>query len=73
MTHLLPRTEINIYLQVLQADGGTRCASINAATLALIDAGIPMKDFVVACAAGCVDSTPIVGTCIPVIIVLFEF
>jgi exosome complex component RRP41 len=57
MTNLFPRSEISIYVQVLQADGGTRCAAINAATLALINAGIPMKDFVVACAAGCIDGT----------------
>jgi len=62
MTSLFPRTQIDIYLQVLQADGGTRCAAINAATLALMDAGIPMKDFVVACSAGYINNTPIVGT-----------
>eukprot|EP01125_Pyxidicula_operculata_P009606 TRINITY_DN3156_c0_g2_i1.p1 TRINITY_DN3156_c0_g2~~TRINITY_DN3156_c0_g2_i1.p1 ORF type:complete len:245 (-),score=31.12 TRINITY_DN3156_c0_g2_i1:600-1334(-) len=59
MTDLCPHSQIDIYVQVLQADGGTRCASINAATLALIDAGIPMKDFVVACAAGCADNVPL--------------
>ena len=42
-----------------QADGGTRCAAINATTLALIDAGIPMSDFVVSCAAGYIDGTPL--------------
>jgi exosome complex component RRP41 len=42
---------------VLQADGGTRCASITAAALALADSGIPMRDLVVACAAGKVDDT----------------
>ena len=57
MTNLFPRSEISIYIQVIQADGGTRCAAINAATLALINAGIPMKDFVVACATGCIDGT----------------
>ena len=41
--------------QVLQADGGTRCAAINAALLALADAGIPMRDMVAACAAGYLD------------------
>lgn len=39
---------------------GTRCACINAACLAIIDAGIPMRDFVVACAAGYYDKTPLV-------------
>ncbi|RLI07176.1 exosome complex exonuclease Rrp41 [Candidatus Bathyarchaeota archaeon] len=50
-----PRTAIDVFVEVLQADGGTRCASITAASLALADAGIPMRDLVAACAAGKVD------------------
>jgi exosome complex component RRP41 len=50
-----PRAGIDVYIQILQADGGTRCASITAASLALADAGIPMRDIVVACAAGKVE------------------
>jgi exosome complex component RRP41 len=46
---------IDIFIEVLQADGGTRCASITAAALALADSGIPMRDLVVACAAGKVE------------------
>lgn len=46
-------------LQVLQADGGTRCACINAAFLALAAAAVPMRDVVAACAAGYLDSTPL--------------
>lgn len=42
-------------VQVLQADGGTRCAAINAALLALAVAGVPMRDRVAACAAGYLD------------------
>jgi exosome complex component RRP41 len=52
-----PRTGIDVFVEVLQADGGTRCASITAASLAIADAGIPMRDLVVACAAGKVDDT----------------
>ena len=52
-----PRTGIDIFIEVLQADGGTRCASITAASLAIADAGIPMRDLVVGCAAGKVDDT----------------
>jgi exosome complex component RRP41 len=52
---LYPRSGIDIFVEVLQADGGTRCASITAAALAIADAGIPMRDLVVACAAGKVD------------------
>jgi len=52
-----PRTSIDLFIEVLQADGGTRCASITAASLALADAGIPMRDLVASCAAGKVDDT----------------
>jgi exosome complex component RRP41 len=52
-----PRTAIDVFVEVLQADGSTRCASITAASLALADAGIPMRDLVSACSAGKVDDT----------------
>ena len=42
---------------MLQADGGTRCAAVNAACLALADAGVPMRDLVAACAAGHLDGS----------------
>ena len=47
-----PRTVVDIFLEILQADGGTRCAALAAASVALADAGIPMRDMVSACAAG---------------------
>jgi len=50
-----PRTAIDVYIEVLQADGGSRCAGITAASVALADAGINMRDMVAACAAGKVD------------------
>jgi exosome complex component RRP41 len=50
-----PRSVIDVYTEIIQADGGTRCASINAAAVALVDAGIPMKDLVASCAAGKMD------------------
>ncbi len=52
-----PRTGIDVFVEVLQADGSTRCASITAASLAIADAGIPMRDLVVACSAGKIDDT----------------
>jgi exosome complex component RRP41 len=52
-----PRTATDVFVEVLQADGGTRCASITAASLALADAGMPMRDLVAACSAGKVDGT----------------
>jgi exosome complex component RRP41 len=47
-----PNTQIDIYIDVLQADGGTRTASVTAAAVALANAGIPMKDMVAAVAVG---------------------
>jgi len=52
-----PRTTVDVYLEVLQADGGSRCAALDAASVALADAGIPMRDMVSACAAGKVADT----------------
>ncbi|KAJ2782640.1 hypothetical protein H4R18_002160 [Coemansia javaensis] len=54
-----PRSQIDIYLHLLQHDGGTLEACINAATLALVDAGVAMDDYVCACTAGFVDETPV--------------
>ena len=68
---LFPRSQIDIFVEVLQvlksvisyenlnlcmeADGGNYCACVNAATLALIDAGIPLVDYVSACTASLVS------------------
>merc|ERR1712227_241799 len=41
---LYPRSQIDMFVEVLQADGGNYCACVNAATLALIDAGTPLVD-----------------------------
>ena len=50
-----PRTAIEVYVEILQSDGGSRCAAINAASVALADAGINMRDLITACAAGKAD------------------
>jgi exosome complex component RRP41 len=55
MSEYFPRATIDITIEVLQADAGTRCAGITAASLALADAGIPMRELVAACAAGKVE------------------
>lgn len=52
-----PRTAIDVYIEVLQSDGGSRCAGIAAASVALADAGVNMRDLVAACAAGKVSDT----------------
>jgi exosome complex component RRP41 len=55
MSEYFPRTSIDIFIEVLQADAGTRCAGITAASLALADAGIPMRELVAGCAAGKIE------------------
>jgi len=55
MSEYFPRSTIDIFIEVLQADAGTRCAGITAAALALADAGIPMRELVAGCAAGKID------------------
>jgi exosome complex component RRP41 len=59
----LPRSMIDVRVYVSQADAGTRCASLCAASIACADAGLPMRDLVAAVAAGkigdsiCLDLT----------------
>jgi len=53
-----PRSSIRIFIQIVQSDGGHVAAAINAATLALADAGIPMRDLVAACSAGMLQARP---------------
>ena len=91
MTEVYPMSKIDIFVQVLQSDGGkhnplflhlfaishllflihtaNKAVCINAATMALIDAGVPMKDFVCACSSSLIEDTPVVGmkivTCLP--------
>ncbi len=47
-----PKTAIDVHIEVLEADASTRCCGINAAAIALADAGVPMRDLVASCAAG---------------------
>lgn len=57
MLESFPRTVVDVFIEILQADGGSRCAALDAAAVALADAGIPMRDMVSACAAGKVADT----------------
>jgi exosome complex component RRP41 len=54
-----PRSTIDVFIEILEAEGGTRCAGITAASVALADAGVPMRDLVVSCAAGKADGNVI--------------
>lgn len=51
------KATIDVFIEVLQADGSTRVTGINAASLALADAGVPMSDLTTACSVGKIDGT----------------
>lgn len=55
-TKLYPRSTIHISLHIVSQDGSLLAACLNASTLALIDAGIPMSDYIVACTSGSMSS-----------------
>jgi exosome complex component RRP41 len=48
---------VDVHINIIQADAGTRCAGINAAAMALAHAGIPMKDIVSSISVGKMDKT----------------
>lgn len=50
-----PRTSVDVYIEVIEADGSTRVASITAAAVALADAGIPMRDLVAGVSIGKIE------------------
>ena len=55
MVEKYPKAAIRVDIQVVEAHAGTRCAALTAASVAVADAGIPMKDLVPSCATGKVD------------------
>ncbi|CEM16888.1 unnamed protein product [Vitrella brassicaformis CCMP3155] len=60
LLELYQRAQIDMFVHILETDGGHKAAAINACNLALIDAGINIRDSLVACSAGYIDGRPIV-------------
>lgn len=50
-----PGMVVDVFVELIQSDAGTRCAGITAASLALADAGFQMKDLVAGVAFGIID------------------
>jgi exosome complex component RRP41 len=59
-TEEFPKATIDVFVDIVQADAGTRTAAINAAAVALADAGVPMRDMVCSVAVGKIDGTYVV-------------
>jgi exosome complex component RRP41 len=60
MLEKFPNTVVDVHINIIQADAGTRVAGINAAALALAHAGIPMRDMVSSISVGKLDKTLVV-------------
>ncbi|BGP51577.1 Exosome non-catalytic core component [Rhodotorula kratochvilovae] len=58
LLHLYPRSSIDMYLQILENDGSVLQAAINATSLALISAGLPLSDYVCALSLASYPSLP---------------
>lgn len=50
-----PNSVVDVFIELPQTDAGTRCAGICAASMALADAGVMMRDMVSSVAMGRVD------------------
>lgn len=55
-----PNAVVDVFIQIPQADAGTRVAGINAAAMALAHAGLKMKEMISATAAGKIDKSVVV-------------
>jgi exosome complex component RRP41 len=55
-----PNAVIDVFIELPQTDAGSRCAGICAASMALADAGIPMRDLVGSVSVGRVDDKMLV-------------
>lgn len=52
-----PNSVVDVFVELPQTDAGTRCAAICAASMALADAGLEMKDMVASVAVGMVGGS----------------
>ena len=60
MINEYPNTVVDVHILIPQADASTRCAGINAASLALAHAGLPMKDLITSVSIGKMDKQLVV-------------
>lgn len=58
-----PNTVIDVFITVTSADASTRIAGINAAAMALAQAGVPMKEMISAISIGKIDKQLVVDLC----------
>jgi exosome complex component RRP41 len=59
-TRTFPKSRVDLQVRILQNDGGLAWASFNACSLALMDAGVPMRDLCIACGVAYADRTVLI-------------
>ena len=60
MLELYPRSQIDLQVMVLSSDGSYKSAAFNAVSLAIMNAGIAMRDFLVATTTGLLNNVAVV-------------
>lgn len=55
-----PNSVVDVFIELIQTEAGSRCAGICAASMALADAGLAMKDLVASVSVGKVDDKLVV-------------
>jgi exosome complex component RRP41 len=55
-----PNAVVDVFIELTETDAGSRCAGICAASIALADAGLVMKDMVAAVSCGVIDHQAVV-------------
>jgi exosome complex component RRP41 len=58
-----PNKVVDVHISILQANASTRVAGINAASMALAHAGIPMTNLITSVSVGKIDKTLVVDVC----------
>jgi ribonuclease PH len=60
--YMPPNAQIDVFVQVLQSDGGDLAVAVNAVSLAMLHAAIPLRDMVVACSATALPVEEVAGS-----------
>mmetsp|Transcript_1773 Transcript_1773/g.3829 ORF Transcript_1773/g.3829 Transcript_1773/m.3829 type:complete len:233 (-) Transcript_1773:5460-6158(-) len=60
MMEQLQGSQVDIYAHVQQDDGSLESVALNAMSMALMDAGVPLRDLLVSCSSGFYDSVAFV-------------
>ena len=55
IVRLFPKSQLDVHVFVMENDGSVKAAAVNAAVIALVDAGVALKDVILASSSGRVE------------------